>query len=134
MDLKGVIADHMGHFSVYDIPNLVFVLVAATFMGYVLAYWGAGQKGSDARGLALWAAAAALATAFVRAQLPLAALVLAAAVLVGRAENGPRPAAVFFSALLFGIGCGSGAAVIVGIALVPYLLIMRWSGRRPIDK
>ncbi|MBX2973551.1 MAG: hypothetical protein KF797_10640 [Flavobacteriales bacterium] len=128
MDIKGAIADHMGHFSVYDIPNLLFVLVAALVFGYLAARWGAGRQGAEARHDALWAATAALAAALVRSQLPLATLVLAAAVLVGR-RGDARPDTTLLTMLLIGIGCGSGASVIVGIALVLFIPIMRWALR-----
>ncbi len=126
MDLKGAIADHMGHFSVYDIPNLLFVLVAALVFGYLAASWGARQQGGEARYSALWAATASLAAALVRSQLPLATLVLAAAVLVGR-RGDAKPDTTLLTMLLIGIGCGSGASVIVGIALVLFIPIMRWA-------
>lgn len=129
MDLKGLVADHMGHFSMYDIPGLLFVLMAATLIGFVMARWGAGERGVEARRTAFWCTAAALATAIVRSQLPIAALVLAAAVLVGKRAPQKADDAVFWSVLLAGIGCGSGATVIVCIAMIPYLLLMRWAYR-----
>ncbi|MBL7939096.1 MAG: hypothetical protein JNL43_07045 [Flavobacteriales bacterium] len=129
MDLKGLVADHMGHFSIYDIPSILFVLVAATLIGFVMAKWGAGVQGVEARKLAFWCTVAALATAIVRSQLPIAALVLAAAVLVGKRSSHQGDDALFWSILLAGIGCGSGATVIVCIAMVPYLLLMRWAYR-----
>lgn len=129
MDLKGAIADHMGHFSVYDIPNVLFVLIASLVFGYVTARWGAGQEGAQVRQSALWASTAAMAAALVRSQLPLATLVLAAAVLVGR-RSGEEGDSTLLTMLLIGIGCGSGASVIVGIALVVFIPIMRWAHRR----
>ena len=126
MDLKGFVADQLGHFSLYDIPEVLFVLLASMFFGYVLTVFGAREGGREAKRMAFWAAAAALATALVRSQLPLAVLMLAAAVLVGKRSNGSKDDTLFFSLLAIGIGCGSGATVVVGLALVPYLLIMRW--------
>lgn len=131
MDLKGAIADHMGHFSVYDIPNVLFMILAALVFGYITARWGARQRGSEARGNGLWAATASLAAAIVRSQLPLATLVLAAAVLVGR-RGDAKADTTLITMLLIGIGCGSGASVIVGIILVFFIPIMRWS--QPKDK
>lgn len=127
MDLKGIIADHMGHFSVYDIPNLLLVLVAALVFGYITARWGARATPNEARHMALWASIGALAAGLVRSQLPLAALVLGAAVLVGRRERKSADTTMF-SMLLIGIGCGSGATVIVALALVIFIPIMRWAG------
>jgi len=127
MDIKGAIADHMGHFSVYDIPGVLFVVFSGTFFGFALARWGAREAASVARSVSIWAGAAALATAFVRSQLPIAVLVLAAAVLVGKREVGTGNNVLLFSALAIGIGCGSGASVVVGIAMLPFILIMRWA-------
>ncbi len=128
MDLKGAIADHMGPFSIYDIPNLLFTLVAALVFGYVTARWGARMEADAARRASLWSCTAALAAGLVRSQLPLATLVLAAAVLVGRRSD-MRPDASLLTMLLIGIGCGSGAAVIVGVTLVLFIPIMRWTLR-----
>ena len=130
MDLKGVIADHMGHFSVYDIPNLFLVLVGSVVLGYITAIWGARSTAQDARRSALWAAAGALAAGLVRSQLPLATLVLAAAVLVGKRDDGNSGLDRVIM-LLIGIGCGSGATVIVGIALIVFIPIMRWALKAP---
>lgn len=126
MDLKGMIADHMGHFSVYDIPNVLFVLVAAMVFGYLAARWGCRAAAPEARGLAAWASVAALAAALVRSQLPLAALVLAAAVLVGKRERKDAELPLI-TMLLIGIGCGSGASVVVAAALIIHIPIMRWA-------
>ncbi len=124
-----MIADHMGHFSLYDIPNVLFAVVLATILGFVLARWGAGEPATLARRTAFWACAAALATAIVRSQLPVAVLVLAAAFLVGKRENGPANGVLHFSVLVIGIGCGSGATVIVALACIPFVFLMRWAFR-----
>ncbi len=126
MDLKGLVADQLGHFSIYDIPEVLFVLVVAALAGYFLARWGARERGQVLKQMAFWAAAAALAAVFVRSQLPMAALMLAAAVLVGK-RNEAGGEVLFFSTLVVGIGCGSGATVVVLIALIPYVLLMRWA-------
>lgn len=129
MDVKGLVADNMGHFSVYDIPGVVLVVLAATVLGYLAARIGGGERGEAARRLALWAATAALATAFVRSQLPIAAVMLAMAVLAGKRGAG-HPDITFVTMLIIGVGCGSGASVIVVLALIPFVLLMRW-GMRP---
>lgn len=126
MDIKGVIADHMGHFSAYDIPNVLFVLVASLFFGFVTARWGARASLDRSKRAAMWATTSSLATALVRSQLPLATLVLAAAVLVGRQPE-ERSESTLLTMLVIGIGCGSGASVIVGAALVLFIPIMRWT-------
>lgn len=120
----------MGHFSVYDIPNLLFVLLASVVFGYLTSIWGARSNAEGARRAALWAGVGALAAGLVRSQLPLATLVLAAAVLVGSREEGDRGMDRIIM-LLIGIGCGSGATVIVGIALVLFIPIMRWALKAP---
>ena len=127
MDVKGFIIDQLGHFSAYDLPEVLFVIVVAAFLGYILARWGARQTGTALKQMAFWAAAAALAAVFVRSQLPMAALMLAAAVLAGKRGQELGNDALFFSVLVVGIGCGSGATVVVVLALIPYLFLMRWA-------
>ena len=41
MDVKGAIADHMGHFSATDIPNVLFMVIMAVAFGYATARLGA---------------------------------------------------------------------------------------------
>ena len=130
MDVKGAIADHMGHFSATDIPNVLFMVIMAVAFGYATARLGARVGSNQGRALSFWAALAALAAALVRSQLPLATLVLAAAVLVGK-RNGGQNDSDLLTMLLIGIGCGSGAAVIVGILLVLFIPIMRWARSGP---
>lgn len=127
MEIKALLADHMGHFSVYDVPGLLIAVVAAACMGLVMGRWGGGQSGGHARRTALWSATAALAAGFVRSQLPVAVMVLAAAVLVGRPRESSADDPIMLVALLIGIGCGSGATLIVGVALIPFILLMRWA-------
>lgn len=127
MDIRGLIADNMGHFSRYDIPNVVLILCMSVLLGFLVARSGARSNGAAAKGYALWCGAAALATALVRSQLPIALLVLAAAVLVGRRETPNGEGVVFFIILAMGVGCGSGATVIVALVAIPVVLLMRWA-------
>lgn len=127
MDIKGLVADQLGHFSVYDLPEVLFVIIVSALLGYILTRWGGRETGTTLKQMAFWAAAAALAAVFVRSQLPMAALMLAAAVLAGKRGAGSSNDALFFSVLVVGIGCGSGATLVVLIALIPYLFLMRWA-------
>ena len=52
MDITGFLADHMGHFSLYDIPNLLFAVLLATLLGYVLARAGGRVQGAEANAAA----------------------------------------------------------------------------------
>jgi len=127
MDVKGFVSDHMGHFSLYDIPNVLFMILMAALLGYALARFGGREQGRDARSLALWAATAALATAFVRAQLPLA-IVLLAIVLLAKGDGATaRERVLLFGAMVLGLGCGSGAALIMFLAAIPYIILVRWA-------
>lgn len=127
MDVIGFISDHMGHFSLYDIPNVLFMVLLAAFLGYLLARFGGRLEGNEARSTALWAATAALASAFVRAQLPLAVILLAIVLLVRGESATTRERLLLFGAMVIGLGCGSGAALIMLIASVPYILLVRWA-------
>jgi hypothetical protein len=127
MDLKGLAADHMGHFTLYDVPNAAFALLMAALLGLVMGRAGLRQGASAARSVALWSALTSLAVVFVRAQLPLAVALVALTLLVRpqlteRSERLPLIAAV-----VIGLGCGSGATLIVGALFLPMLLVARWA-------
>lgn len=127
MDVMGFLADHMGHFSLYDIPNLLFAIVVATLLGYGLARWGFRMQGDDPRTSALWAASAALAAGLVRSQLPLAIVLLSFVLLVRGGESSNRDRVALFAALVLGLGCGGGAALVTGVVTVPFCLVVRWA-------
>lgn len=127
MDLLGFVADHLGHFSPYDVPNLLFSVLVATLLGYALGRWGGGKRGADLRALALWSGSAALAVGFVRTQLPLAVVFLAL-VLLAKGNDAPRnDRALLFTALVLGLGCGSGATLVTLATALPVVLIVRWA-------
>ncbi len=132
MDVMGFISDHMGHFSPYDVPNVLFMVFMGALLGYALARFGGRLSDRDARVLMLWSATAALAAAFVRAQLPLAVLFLALVLLVRMEPSTGRDRLLLFGALVLGMGCGSGAALIMFIAAIPYVALVRWAF--PADK
>jgi hypothetical protein len=127
MDIKGFLADNLGHFSPYDIPNLIFITLLAAFLGWAVGYVG-GQKSVSSR-YAAWAALAALAVAFVRMQLPMALALLAVLLLVRPQFNGHGDRLHLVSVLVIGFGCGSGAALVMSIAAIPYLFILRWASK-----
>ncbi|MBK8497405.1 MAG: hypothetical protein IPL52_00980 [Flavobacteriales bacterium] len=127
MDLMGFLSDHMGHFSLYDLPNLVFAVLLAVLLGYLLGRFGGKVRGAELRALALWAGSAALAAAIVRSQLPLAVVLVALVLLVRSNQDGSRDRALQFGALVLGLGCGSGAALVTLVAAVPYILVVRWA-------
>lgn len=124
MDIKGFMMDHMGHFSMYDVAGLLFAMVVAIGLGYLT-----GRTTGDPDpwgGYAIWAGAAALAAALVGTQLSLG-LVLVAVLLLVRPEvpMARRPGVAL--SLVFGLGCGGGAALITVVAALPLLLLLRWS-------
>lgn len=127
MDLMGFLSDHMGHFGLYDLPNLVFSVLLAVLLGYMLGRFGGKARGTELRALALWAGSAALAAAIVRSQLPLAVVLVALVMLVRGSDRGTRDRALQFGALVLGLGCGSGAALVTLVAAVPYVLVVRWA-------
>ena len=127
MDIRGFAADHFGHFSPYDIANLLFAMVAATFLGYAMARWGGGKRGQELRALAVWAGLAALGVGFVRAQLPLAVAFLALVLLAKGNEASKHDRLLLFASLVLGVGCGSGATLVTIVLTLPFLLIVRWA-------
>ena len=125
MDISGFIVDHMGHFSLYDLPGVVFAVVMAAVLTMVLTR--VAGAGSGARQLVLWSAGAALAVAFVRGQLPVAVCLLALVILARPRSQGQGSDALFFGALAIGLGCGSGATLVTAMLVIPYMLLARWA-------
>ena len=130
MDWKGFILDQMGHFSVYDVPNLVFAILVAAGLGYGSGRFGLRGTAADTRSLTVWAAVMALGAGIVRSQLGLAVVLLGILLFArpGTQEGPPRSALVLVSVL--GLGCGSGAALIMMVLAIPAVLLLRWSSNR----
>ena len=127
MDLKGFAADHMGHFTLYDVPNMLVALLLSALLAYLLAALGMRTAAPQARHLALWAAVAALGVGFVRAQFPLAVSLLALVLLLRSQEVPASERLSLFGALVIGLGCGSGASLIVVAVFLPVLMLARWA-------
>ena len=127
----GFVMDNMGHFSVYEVPNKVFAMLVAAGLAFTLGRFGARSSVWAARELAVWAALAALAFAFVRNQLPLA-IALVAIVLAARVtQDGLAARPLVLGALILGMGCGGGAALPTLVLAVPYILLVRWAHAAP---
>lgn len=103
------------------------MLLLAAFLSWVVAFFGAGARGSEPRQFALWAATSALAVAFMRMQLPIAIALVAILLLVRPQASDARERILLFGALVIGLGCGSGAALVMSIAVIPYVLLVRWA-------
>ena len=127
MDLKGFAADHMGHFTLYDVPNMLVALLLSALLAYLLAALGMRTAAPQARHLGLWAAVAALGVGFVRAQFPLAVSLLALVLLLRSQEVPASERLSLFGALVIGLGCGSGASLIVVAVFLPVLTLARWA-------
>lgn len=129
MDITGFLMDQLGHFGLPQVGSLVFAVLVAATLGWALGALAARRPASEARQLALWAATAALGVGLVRSQLPLALALVAIALFasVGRSEG--RSDLLRAGALVLGLGCGSGAALVTFIVAVPYFLLVRWNAR-----
>lgn len=128
MDIAGFVVDHMGHFSAVDLPRVLFALVMAALLTWVLA-WLQGSDGRiHQRGLVLWAVLAAAGTILVRGQLPVAVVFLALVLLVRPRVGEQVPTGLLFAALVVGMGCGSGASLVTALVAVPLVLVARWAG------
>ncbi len=126
MDVMGFIADNMGHFALQDIALLLFQMLVAALLGAFLARVGGRLPAEGIRELALCGAASALGAGLVGAQLPLAVLLLAFAVLVRGGESSRTHQVLRFGAMVMGLGCGPELipTVIVGVLFV---LVARWA-------
>lgn len=127
MDIMGFAMDNMGQFTLYDLPNALFMVLVAALLGYLLARWGGRETAQKARQLALWAGLSAVGVALVRAQLPLAVALVALVLLVRpQAPSAPDRLSVL-AAVLIGLGCGSGATVVTVVLFLPVLGLFRWA-------
>lgn len=127
MDISGLIADHMGHFAVKDAVNILVAVLFASLMATVLGMWGARKPQRDARRLGLWSGLAAAGVGLVKAQLPLAVALLALALLVRPLRDADEDRVLHWSALVIGIGCGSGASLVTLLLLPMLLFLFRWA-------
>ncbi|MBK6344078.1 MAG: hypothetical protein IPF41_16280 [Flavobacteriales bacterium] len=132
MDWLGFVVDNMGHFAPQDIPLLLFRTLCAAALGALLARVGGRMGAAGMKEFALWAASAALAAGFAGAQLPLAVLLLAFAMLMGGQTGSGSERALRFGALVLGLGCGNAPLVAIAVG-IPFALLVRWafaSGQR----
>ncbi|MBL7983265.1 MAG: hypothetical protein JNL52_15795 [Flavobacteriales bacterium] len=127
MDLKGILADHMGHFTLYNVPNMLVALLLSAVLAYYFNTLGMRSTAVQARQMALWAAVTALGVGFVRAQFPLAVALLALILLLRAPDMPASERLPLFGALVIGMGCGSGASLIVVALFVPFVLLARWA-------
>lgn len=127
MDLKGFAADHMGHFTLYDVPNAAFAMLLAALMGLVVGRAGLRLEASPARSTALWAGLMTLAVVFVRAQLPLAVALVALIQLVRPQVTERSERLPLLAAVVIGLGCGSGSTLIAVALFLPLVLMARWA-------
>jgi len=129
MDFTGFVVDHMGHFTLYDLPGAAFAVVMAAVLTIVFTLVVGGEARASSRELVLWSAGAALALVMVRGQLPVAVAFLALVMLAKPGMEVRTRGSIFFGALIIGMGCGSGAALVTAALTVPFGLVGRWAGK-----
>lgn len=127
-----MLADQMGAFTPYDIGNGVLALLLAALFAFVAGLIGRASGEGAPKHLAALAAVVALAVLFVRASVPLSIALVGVALLVRAGSLVPREGAWRSSlpqlvAVVIGVGCGSGAALITLVLMVPVVLLLRWS-------
>ena len=129
MNWKGTILDNMGYFSLYDIPNLIVAILAAALLTYLGAKLGLRANKAALFTLMAWSATVALGVGLVKGQLVFA-VILAAILIVAK---GYTPKEIsgggLLLAMVIGLGCGSGATLITLVALVPLVILLRFTGK-----
>jgi hypothetical protein len=132
MDLKALLADQLGHFTVYDIGTALVSMLAAAVLALVLGLL-VRSKAPAPKELSISAAVFAFAVGLVRASVPLSiALVAAVLLLRGDVRETDRTSLTLrFAALAIGLGCGSSASLIVAALVVPLGLLLRWGTSEP---
>lgn len=126
MDIAGFVADHMGHFSMVDLPRIVFSLAMAGALTWVMVRVAGGQESGHERVFVLWSIIAAAGTLLVRGQLPVAVVFLALVLLVRPRSGEVLSSDRSLAALVIGMGCGSGASLVTAMVAFPLALLMRW--------
>lgn len=124
MDIKGTLADQMGHFTPYDIVGVLLSVALAALFGFLLGIIG---KGTDRRYVAVLSAVIAFAVALVRASIPLSIALVAVALLIEERNDDRNSRLMRYAAAAVGVGCGSSASIVVVALLVPVGLLLRWA-------
>lgn len=127
-----MLADQMGAFTPYDIGNGVLAVLLAALLAFVAGLVGRASGDSAPKHLAVLAALVALAVLFVRASVPLSIALVGVALLVRPGLSAPqegtwRSSLPRLAAVVIGIGCGSSAALVALVLMVPVALLLRWS-------
>ena len=127
MDFKALLADQLGHFTLYDIGTSLVSMLAAAALAFLAGFIARAAVPSP-REMAVSSAIMAFAVSLVRASVPVAiGLVAAVLLLRSPAPDQDRRAVSFrFAALAIGIGCGSSASLIVAALVIPLGLLLRW--------
>lgn len=131
MDIQGLVADLMGHFTPHDIAVALLSMLAAALLAYVVGLLARTNSPSK-KEMAVAAGVMAFGVVFTRGEVPLS-IALVAAVLVLRGEwrsDGPMATLLRLAALAIGVGCGSSAAAIVAVLAMPLGLLLRWGTRQ----
>lgn len=128
MDFKALLADQLGHFTLYDIGTGLVSMLAAALLAYAVGLFAKAHAPSP-KELSISAAVVAFAVSLVRASVPLSiALVAVVLLLRGEVREADRKALPLrLAALVIGLGCGSSASLIVAALAVPLGLLLRWS-------
>lgn len=130
MDLKGFLADQMGHLTVYDLPLLLFNVLAA--MAVAIVGGRIAGAGGALRAMALLAGVTAFAVYLVKGSLPLAVALVAAVLLLrghgGTEEEGGMAPRLFAVAVGFGFGASAGAITL--LVAIPLAVVLRWTLKR----
>lgn len=127
MDIKGMLADQMGHFTPYDIVGVLLSVALAALFGFLLGI--IGKADGQQRYVAVLSAVIALAVALVRASVPLSIALVAVALLVGQRNEDGKGRLMRYAAAAVGLGCGSSASIVVVALLVPIGLLLRWASQ-----
>ncbi|HQV53111.1 MAG: hypothetical protein IPI00_01955 [Flavobacteriales bacterium] len=125
MNWKGFLLDHMGYFSVTDIPNFLFAILLAGLLVFISARFGLRSTPADMRVLVIWAALVALGVGLVKGQLAFALVFVGVLLFARGTDSSKQSGHAVLMAMIIGFGCGSGAGLITFIAVLPLILILR---------
>lgn len=124
-EMMHILTDQLGDFGLYDIPGLMFSVVIAALLAWILSF--ALKNVEDRWRAMLLASLVAIGVSVCRASLPLAMSLVAVALLV-RAYIPSRPennGYLMVAAGLLGFLCGARSSMIALLVLLPLFILLR---------
>lgn len=131
--MKEIVVDQFGDLSLFDVPAMIFAMIASAMIVYLLGFSLAHEDRTKVRWRSMFLAAlVTAAVTVVKGSLPLAVafagiLILANGLLADKDQSGLSRSFLLL-ALVIGLICGARAVMVAVVAAVPiYLLLLLYA-------